>query len=371
MILKECLNVGAYHFRANNWLFSHRLLVHTININSRLFYGQPLLKQLSFPQEEQQKLSSTQTLNDEHKISRIVRTEESFGGTNLPMLEINCVKKYLHLSKYKLNLFIVGTTICGYTLSPLGFIGSDWKVQFTCLVFGTILCSFSAASFNQLLEVPYDSQMPRTRNRVLPTHQISLYHAFLYATTTGFLGTVILSSGVNYLTGFLGAFNVLLYAFIYTPLKRKSVYNTWIGAIVGAIPPLMGWTGSGCGLFDDENGGIKALLLPLLIYCWQFPHFNALSWNLKKEYSRAGYSMLSVLNPERCKRVALQYSLMFPAISSLFYCFDQVDWTFCLDSNVLNFALIYCTIKQHPTAYSSWILTFEGMIRPPYMWSFS
>lgn len=105
---------------------------------------------------------------------------------------------------------------------------------------GTGLCSASANTFNQLIEIPYDAQMPRTQKRPLPSHLITPLHAFTFGSLSGIGGLALLAS-VNPLTASLGLLNIVLYAAVYTPLKRLSVVNTWIGAIVGGIPPLMGW----------------------------------------------------------------------------------------------------------------------------------
>jgi heme o synthase len=107
----------------------------------------------------------------------------------------------------------------------------------------------------------------------------------------GATGIGLLYYGVNGLTASLGLANLVLYTCIYTPMKRYSILNTWVGSIVGAIPPLMGWAGCSGGL---EAG---AWIFAGLLYAWQFPHFNALSWNLRPDYSRAGYRMMSVTNP--------------------------------------------------------------------------
>lgn len=151
----------------------------------------------------------------------------------------------------------------------------------------------------------------------------------LFAIATGVGGTVALYFGVNPTTAALAAANIVIYAGIYTPMKRISVVNTWVGAIVGAIPPLMGWTAAagqtatGPGdwrelLFGERSAG--GWLLAALLFCWQFPHFNALSWAIRDEYKNAGYRMMVWTNPARNGRVALRYSiLMLPICLGLAY----------------------------------------------------
>ena len=106
---------------------------------------------------------------------------------------------------------------------------------------------------------------------------------------------------VNPTASILAVGNLFLYTSIYTPMKRLSILNTWVGSIVGAIPPIIGWV-SATGTLD-----FGALVLGGILFTWQFPHFNSLSWNLRPDYSRAGYRMMSVTDPELCKRVALRY----------------------------------------------------------------
>jgi protoheme IX farnesyltransferase len=143
---------------------------------------------------------------------------------------------YKDLSKAKLASFVLLSTMAGYALAP-GVLSIETLFLVTT---GTGLCITSANTLNQWIEVPYDAQMARTRNRVLPRHAISPTHAFLMGTTTGFLGTAILTM-VNPYCAILGLSNIILYAGVYTTMKRTSIYNTWVGAIVGAIPPLIGW----------------------------------------------------------------------------------------------------------------------------------
>ena len=174
---------------------------------------------------------------------------------------------------------------------------------------GTALCSASANTFNQLLEIPYDAQMPRTARRPLPSHLITPLHAFAFGTVSGTAGLVILYTCVNPLVASLGLLNIILYAAIYTPMKRLSVTNTWIGAFVGGIPPLMGWAACTNSL-DPFAGQAGAWVLALILFAWQFPHFNALSWTIRSEYARGGYRMLSAVNPGMNARVSLRWTIV-------------------------------------------------------------
>lgn len=206
---------------------------------------------------------------------------------------------YFRLSKIRLTGLVVLTAMAGYAMAPAAF---D-PIGFTMVTLGTGLTSASANAINQFFEVPFDSQMNRTKNRVLVRGYLSPLHAVTFAAVSGSVGLVVLALGANPLTAAIGAFNLGLYTLVYTPLKRHTILNTWVGSVVGAVPPLMGWTAC-TGTLDPG-----AWIMAAIMFCWQFPHFNALSWNLRPDYSRAGYRMMSVVDPNLCKRVALRHTV--------------------------------------------------------------
>ena len=174
---------------------------------------------------------------------------------------------------------------------------------------------------------------PPTHTHTYPTP--SPLHAVLFGASSGLTGTFLLYHLVNPLTAALGLANLLLYTCVYTPLKRVSIVNTWVGSVVGAIPPLMGW--SAC----MGTLGPGALVLSGILYAWQFAHFNALSWGLRGDYSRAGYRMMAVTEPGLCKRVALRYSVATIPICALAPACDLTTWLFALDSLPVNLWLVY------------------------------
>lgn len=233
---------------------------------------------------------------------------------------------YARLAKIKLTALVVATAAAGYAMAPVPF---D-PAMFFLASLGTGLSSCAANSINQYFEVPFDSNMNRTKNRPLARGQISPLHAVTFAAVCGVSGVGLLTLAVNPLTGMLGALNIFLYTCCYTPLKRLSITNTWVGAVVGAIPPTMGWTAA-TGSLDPG-----ALLLGGFLFCWQFPHFNALSWNLREDYSRGGYRMMSVTHPAMCRRVALRHSLGLVALSALGPALDVTTWTFPLMALPIN-----------------------------------
>jgi len=150
-------------------------------------------------------------------------------------------------------------------------------------------------------------------------------HAFGFALGCGVGGVGLLYAAVNPLTAALGLGNVLLYAGVYTPLKRLSMVNTWVGSAVGAIPPLMGWVACTGTLFNfpsDAPGWVLAALL----FAWQFPHFNSLAHSLRAEYARGGYRMMSVLDPGLNRRVGLRYALLLLPLCSIALPLAGIEW---------------------------------------------
>mgnify|MGYP003729595339 CR=1 FL=1 len=255
------------------------------------------------------------------------------------------IKQYAKLSKIRLTGFVTSTTLTGSYLACQSFTESLPVIGLAAL--GTFLCSSSAAALNQFLETPYDSQMRRTAIRPLVIGQVSPLETVIFASVMGISGVVLLSSCVNNLTAILGALNLLLYSFIYTPMKRSNVANTWIGSIVGAIPPMMGST----AVLGYVN--FNSVILALILFSWQFPHFNALSWNLRHEYARAGYRMMSVVNPDLCKRVALRHSGLLFLYTCLLPVYGSTSSLFTLCALPLNLQFIKLSWVFYKNADSS------------------
>ncbi|XP_071476689.1 protoheme IX farnesyltransferase, mitochondrial-like [Diadema antillarum] len=273
---------------------------------------------------------------DEEVIVQEIRwREQSVALSELPSI-------YMELSKSRLTGLVVISALAGYGMAPGVFDPA------TCALMGlgTFLASCSANTVNQFCEVPYDSQMARTRNRVLVRGLISPLHAMSFASFVGVSGVAILGGLVNPLSAAIAGSSWALYVLAYTPLKRLSIMNTWVGAVVGALPPAIGWAAS-CGTL-----GPGALLMAGYLYCWQFPHFNALSWNLRSDYSRGGYCMMATTDPGLCRRVALRHCLGMIALSTLAPVFDLTTWTFALDSLPLNLWLTYLGWKFYKNADS-------------------
>lgn len=252
-------------------------------------------------------------------------------------------QQYLMLSKIRLTSLVVMTSMGGYAMAP----GVFDPLTIVVCSFGTGLLSCAANALNQFHEVPFDAQMARTRNRLLVKGVITPLHAAVFASVCTTTGGLLLYFGASPLTAALGFANVVLYSGIYTPLKRVSILNTWVGSVVGALPPLMGW--SACT--GSLEGG--AWILAGILYAWQFPHFNALSWNLRPDYSRAGYRMMAVTNPGLCRRTTLRYTGVILGLSCLAPSVGLTNDWFVLESLPLNSYFLYLAWKFYKESDSS------------------
>ncbi|XP_057371029.1 protoheme IX farnesyltransferase, mitochondrial-like [Daphnia carinata] len=252
---------------------------------------------------------------------------------------------YSSLAKFRLTGLVVCSAVTGYAMAPLP---TDFTTLGLCLL-GTALTSASANTINQFFEVPFDSQMARTSNRVLVRGLLSPLHAVTFAAVSGTTGLIILNYGVNGVCASLGALTLALYTLVYTPMKRSSIANTWVGSVVGALPPLMGY--AGCTGYLDAG----AMVLGGVLYAWQFPHFNALSWNLRSDYSRAGYRMMAVTNPDLCRRTTLRHTAALIGICTTAPLIGLTTWTFALDSLPVNlyFLILAWRFYRHSDSSSS------------------
>lgn len=198
------------------------------------------------------------------------------------------------LTKLNLNTFVLITTFFGYVLGSRWFAGewvSGWWVLFHTLV-GTGCTAFGSAAFNQLMEIEEDARMERTKDRPLPSRRMLPVKAFGIGWGLSAFGVIHLALMVNASAAYLAAVALGVYVFIYTPLKRSSSVNTLVGAIPGAIPPMIGWAAvapEGLGGWADG----QSWYLFAFLFLWQMPHFVAISWLCRVEYEEAGYCMWS------------------------------------------------------------------------------
>ena len=212
------------------------------------------------------------------------------------------------LIKARLTFLVLLTTLVGFYVGTRG--SMDLLLMGHTLL-GTALLACGAAALNQLWEREHDGLMPRTANRPLPSGRVQPETVLIFGGACSVIGLLYLVFAVNVLTGLLGAATLTSYVLIYTPLKRISWLNTAVGAIPGALPPLMGWTGAR-GELTGEAWGLFAIL-----FFWQIPHFFAIAWLYREEYERAGFVMLPSLDPEgfRTGRQAVSHTIGLLTVS--------------------------------------------------------
>ena len=202
------------------------------------------------------------------------------------------MKDYIALTKPRITWLILMSTGVGY------FFGAQSRVPgwhwFTLLhtILGTGLIASGTAALNQWYEREADSKMKRTQARPLPAGRIDAGRALLFAIAISVAGFVELWFGANPLCALLGLVTLLTYLFVYTPLKQRSPHSTTIGAIPGAMPPLIGYAAAS-GTLTAE-----AWVLFAILFLWQFPHFYAIAWMYREDYERAGIRMLPVVEPD-------------------------------------------------------------------------
>ncbi len=226
--------------------------------------------------------------------------------------------EYAVLVKLRLTLLVVFSSVLGY------FLGAE-VVQASILflvIIGGLFVTFAANSMNQVLEKDYDRLMTRTQNRPLVTGTISVPEAVLFSGISCVIGVVALAA-INMWAALFGMISFLLYAFVYTPLKRIHPIAVLVGAIPGAMPVVIGWV-SGSGMLAQEG-----LLLFSLQFFWQFPHFWAIAWLGHEDYSRAGFRMLPEASGSPTRETARQsliYASMLTILPILFFAFGFTSW---------------------------------------------
>jgi protoheme IX farnesyltransferase len=220
------------------------------------------------------------------------------------------MRHYIELTKPRITWLILMSTGVGYYFGIKHPWGSpaDWALLLHTMI-GTGLIASGTAALNQWYERASDSLMRRTASRPLPMGRMRPRQALWFGIALTVAGFVELAWGVNLLSALLGAFTMGAYLFLYTPLKQRSHLSTVVGALPGALPPLMGYAASFGGL------NTEAFTLFLILFVWQFPHFLAIAWMYREDYARAGIRMLPVVEPDgssTARQIVLYASTLIP-----------------------------------------------------------
>lgn len=190
---------------------------------------------------------------------------------------------FVQLMKFRLSSLVAVSAMFGYAMAAET--GFSWWLM-ACMGIGGLMITGASNAFNQLFEVETDKLMQRTANRPLPTGRLQQTETLVFATLMGAVGILLIGYLFNLPAALLGIIGLLSYAFVYTPMKRQTPFAVFVGAIPGALPPLIGWVAV-TGQLDPEG-----LLLFFFQFFWQFPHFWAIAWLLDEDYQRGGFRLL-------------------------------------------------------------------------------
>ena len=248
------------------------------------------------------------------------------------------LRDYSQLTKMRLATLVVFSAAMAFMTGPgdVDFVKMGW------LVLGGFLVTGSANGFNQVMERELDKLMDRTKTRPLPSNRMGVNEALMVCIVTGLVGVFVLWYYTNLASAVLGLLAILLYTLVYTPMKRKSPIAVFIGAVPGAIPPLLGWVAA------TGNFNTAALLLFAIQFLWQFPHFWAIAWVLDDDYKKAGFNLLPT--GKRDKGSAMQtvlYTISLIPVAVMPWVFGISGWL----SLVLMLAVTFYFLFQAVQLY--------------------
>lgn len=245
---------------------------------------------------------------------------------------------FMKLTKARLASLVVVTAMVGFVVARPDAI-DEWGLFWTTI--GTALAALGANAFNQCIERNRDAKMFRTRERPLPSGRLELKQAIWISGLLSFSGIALLAWRLNVLTAAL-AFSIhVLYLLVYTPMKPRTPSNTLVGAVCGAIPPVMGWTAATGSLAPGAG------LLFLVLFAWQMPHFLALAWLYRDDYARGGYRMLPVVdgNGVLTGNLVVLYSAMLLPLGLAFLLAGLAGWMFLAGGFLLSAWILVMSLR--------------------------
>lgn len=245
---------------------------------------------------------------------------------------------FLELTKPRIAFMLVLTSAAGFYL---GSKGSFDFLLFINSMIGIVLLAFGVATLNQFIERRTDALMERTAKRPIPTNKVSPAEALIFGLILTVSAEIYLAFLVNTLTAILGLVVIVGYVLLYTPLKTKTSVSTAIGAIPGAMPPLMGWTSSA------NEITLGAWVLFALLFLWQFPHFLAIAWMYKDQYEKAGILMLPVVEKKGTITATqiVTFTLMLLPISVAPYFMGFAGMIYLVGASVLGLWFLISSIQ--------------------------
>ncbi len=266
-------------------------------------------------------------------------------------------------TKVRVNTLVVATTAGGF------YMGSPDAMNLVVLagtVIGTALVAGGAAALNQISERDLDRLMDRTRMRPLADRRMGLGEARIIAWAASLAGLALLAITANALATVMAALTLVIYAFVYTPMKRATSFSTVVGAVPGALPPMIGWAAA--------RGSIDApaWALFLIVFLWQLPHFLAIAWLYREDYARAGFPMLPVVDPDGAStaRQSLVYATALLPVSILPSALGMSGLVYALAAFALSLAFIAVGIRfaMKRTKPNARLLFLASLIYLPAVW---
>jgi protoheme IX farnesyltransferase len=278
------------------------------------------------------------------------------------------VADYIQLTKPRLNALAVATAMGGYYMAgpSISGDGSWWRLVHTLV--GTALVAGGSAAFNQYYERVTDGLMRRTRVRPLPDGRMIPTDALWFAVGMSGAGLVQLAAGANVLAAAVALVTLVAYVAVYTPLKRRSAFSTVVGAIPGALPPLIGWAA--------VRGSLEpvAWVLFAIGFLWQMPHFLAIAWLYRADYERAGFPMLPVIEPDgrSTGRQAVAYAAALLPASLAPTAFNLAGPLYMTAAFLLTATFLALAVRfslSRSTASARWLF-FASILYLPLLWAF-
>jgi protoheme IX farnesyltransferase len=270
--------------------------------------------------------------------------QQEVNSINPELVTYSKVQSFIKLSKVKLSALVVFSAVLTY----LTVAQNPTWIQVTALFFGGFLVTAGANGFNQIIERDLDKLMTRTRLRPMPTNNLSVSQALIFCAFSGVIGTILLWVFTNPLSGIVGFLSIILYSFVYTPLKRITPFSVFVGAFPGAFPTLIGAVAA-----TPDFGSINffAFLLFLIQFFWQFPHFWAIAWVSHDDYQKAGFFMLPSKGgrDKVSKSQILTYTLALFPVSLSPYFFDFSGWFSAAVAATMGFLFIYQAYQLYKT----------------------
>jgi protoheme IX farnesyltransferase len=271
---------------------------------------------------------------------------------------------YLALTKPRLNVLVVATSAAGYYLGAPADLRAMAMAQ---AVVGTALVAAGAAVLNQVYERDTDALMRRTRRRPLPDGRVAAGDARVFGLVLAGAGLALLAVTANALAALFALITLVTYLVVYTPMKRRSAAATLVGAVPGALPPLIGWTAA------SGSASLGGWTLFAIVFLWQIPHFMAIAWLYREDYGKAGFPMLPVVEPDgrRTGRQAVLYAIGLVPVSLVPAFIGVSGQLYFWTALVLGAALVWLAVRfassRHEAAARR--LFFGSIAYLPLIWT--